>query len=751
MRNQLVYKGWTWDDDDIVYVRKGREVSLPVSSLAIDGLEGSVECDDPTILDFQQDDPLLVYHQGRQVGLYYLVAVTRIGARTYQIQAISPVGLLAQREHMGGIYDNAPLAQVIGSICGTVPFLIKSNLTNLKISGWLEAAIPTGEESNGRSARDNLAQVLYAIGANLGTDNNGVLRVQNLWDGLSGYIDGDRTYLQGASVRSDPPYSSVTVVEHQWVQGGDTVTLFDGTATEGQRIVFSSPVYGLSATGLTIRESGANYAILEAGTGALTGTQYLHLTRDVTRPIEGTGAVRVKRLAEGTLVTLLNSAAVANRLVDYYRCRTTIAQDVILDRERPGQIVDLWDSFDRIMRRACLSDSQEQASTVVKGTAEALVGFVPPQAEDQEYYDFRVVLTGSGTWTVPEGVTAITAVLIGGGSGAQPGSAGGSAPTPPQRTRTFSGTGTNSTTTKSKGYGFNASTGQWDDSITGGDGGEPGDPGAGGKILRLDLTVTEGDQIAYACGVGGVGVLFGATGDSPGTDTTFGAYSSTGGSRDALGFTDPISGEVYAASGAAGIAGGRGASPVEETPAGVTAEGQTWSPGTHPTAEAEGWQGDRSSNYGARRYHVEASYGGGAAYGAAGPDGALTGYGKIGVNWVDAFASSTTRGATALPPAKASGIGTGGRGGNGGGGEGSIGRAYSQYILDNGSGLTAPNLYSFLRAAGGPGDGSDGGEGADGGVVIYYRLRRSQLQDGLLFEQFQRRRFVDKTGRQIIT
>lgn len=758
MRNQIVYKSWTWDDDNITYTRLNKEVSLPVSSLAIDTLQGEVVCDDPAILDFQQNDPLLVFHRGKQTGFFYLQGVTRTGPDRYQIEGISPVGRLAQMEHRGGKYDNVPLAQVVSSICGDVPFIIKSNLINLKISGLLEYAKPTGEGSNDRSARDNLAQVLFAIGANLGTDNNGVLRIQNLWDGLSSYIDDDRVYRQGAAVRSDPPYTSVTVVEHQWVEGGDETTLFDGTATAGQVVTFPGPMYDLTATGLTIRESGANYAVLEAGTGTLTGREYIHLTRDVTRAVSDTGATNVKRIAEATLVTLLNSAAVAARLADYYAHRTTISEDVIMDREHPCQVIALWDPFDRVMRSVCLGSAMENYSAVVKASIEALVGFLPPQAENQEYFDFRVVLTGSGVWTVPEGVSQITVVLIGGGSGAQPGSAGEAAPAPPQRT--WTGHFTESTSAY-KGYGFNSS-GQEDDSIKAGEGGAPGQAGEGGKILRLDLTVTPGQTFAFSCGPGGLGIQFGTSEEHPGGDTSFGEYSSSNGTRSPLGFTDPITGDIYGATGAEGIPGGRGACPSEETPPGVTADGQTWNPGSHPPEDRTGGQGSWQQQYGYLGYTIHASYGGGAAYGAHGFDGSNTGAVKYfrHVNednyyLMYVFAAVRAGGATALPPPKATTIGTGGTAGNGGGGEGAIGLTFGDCTTK--TGVQAGTVTPFYNAGSGqptplgPGDGSAGGEGGDGGILIYYRVLREQIQAGLFVEQRQKRFLVDKTGRQIIT
>lgn len=52
---------------------------------------------------------------------------------------------------------------------------------------------------------------------------------------------------------------------------------------------------------------------------------------------------------------------------------------------------------------------------------QAVIGYVPPKFETEEVLDERVVLTGSGDYTVPEGVYTLTVVCIQAGTGAQAG------------------------------------------------------------------------------------------------------------------------------------------------------------------------------------------------------------------------------------------------------------------------------------------------------------------------------------------
>ena len=119
------------------------------------------------------------------------------------------------------------------------------------------------------------------------------------------------------------------------------------------------------------------------------------------------------------------------------------------------------------------------------------------QADGTLLYNRRAVLTGAGTWTVPDGVTEILAILVPGGDAGTDGTDGS----------------------------FEAA-------------GVDGVDGRGGKILAKTVTVTPGSSLSYACGAGGAapGGLGGAT--------TFHTLSSSGGTRY-NGYTDIRSGDVY--------------------------------------------------------------------------------------------------------------------------------------------------------------------------------------------------------------
>ena len=392
----------------------GEYKELRADALEADTLDITVLSESGTIRYFDKNEKVEFFRSGSRVGTYHLQSVTRVGPKLYTLSALSAVGLLIVRPHRGGIYTGQTVAEVVAEICGDIPVLIETVYRNIKLYGWLPIA----------SARDNLRQVLFAIGAWLHTDENGTLRVQKLWDGTASVIDFNSVDSRNIHVKHLDPVSAVAVTEHQYIAGTEDVTLFEGTAQQGDVIEFDEPAHTLTAEGFTILESGANYAILSAGTGKLTGKSYIHNRRVVTRTVTEGVAENVEPITDATLVSLVNSSAVAQRMAAYYACREQLTVDVNPAAEHAGHVVSLWNEWDKQQTLACIASRETKISGLLKSRTSALVGFLPPQPESSEYFDERVLLTGSGTWTVPEGVTTYTKVLIGGGQGGKHGGKG---------------------------------------------------------------------------------------------------------------------------------------------------------------------------------------------------------------------------------------------------------------------------------------------------------------------------------------
>lgn len=751
---KITYKSWTFLFSQTESAKPTREQSLSCESISADTLTAVVRCNDPTIMAFAKNDPIRVWENDSDASMqtYYLRSITRTGATSYRLVAWSAVGLLAAMAHKGGIYTGQTVAEAVKEICGNVPVVVKSVFANTKLYGWLPYCQPKADR-RGKSARDNLVQVLFAIGAYLTTDLNGVLHIDALWDGVSSTIGSNRMYASGGKVSYSDPISAVTVTEHQYIAGTDEKELFSGTSQQGDIITFSEPMHSLTATGFTILESGANYAKISSGSGSLKGKPYIHNTRLVTQTVTENAAENVKSVTDATLVSLVNSSAVAKRLADYYKCRETITNGIVSGQEKPGHVVSVYHPYDKKMVSACIVSLDTTMSGTLKSEMAALVGFLPPQPESSEYFDERVILTGSGVWTVPEGVTSYTRVLIGGGRGGSSGHRGESPAvrTPKSWTEKFDAL--------RRYVGLDNGV-----SLEGGKGGEPGEAGDGGKVLVETVTdAVPGAKVSYACGKGGYGGAFSQGNDAgaPGTATTMGGATSDTGSSSEAGYTDAITGEVFAAKGKSGIAGSPGNGytwdggkyTYQPSPL-ITVDGVTYSAGKDKE-EVEGEDGRGRYNtapYGYVGYSWRGGYGGGAAAGSNGNDGLANGSGDAYIGSSSAFATVTAArggaGADATPPAKESRYGCGGTSGHGGGGAGSNGVAEAHQTSSENISVSQASLTARDTQPAPGGRGSDGGEAGDGCIIIYYR-KKKELQSGPLVTS-NNLGLLDSLGRRMI-
>lgn len=652
-------------------------------SLSINTLEFDVESDDSTLTQFKRNDPVIYEHNGKQIGIFYVQNIERIGATTYSFSAVSALGILAEGKHYGGIYTGQTVAEILPGICGTVPYEIKTNLTEIKLYGWLPIASP----------RDNLAQVLFSIGAVIKTDLGGVLRIESLWDGISGELTQNQMY-EGPSVKYDSAVTQVVVTEHQYVEGGEETKLFEGTAQQGDIITFNSPMYELVADGFSILESGANYAKVSGGSGTLKGRAYIHNTREVVRDVSEAAEPNIKTVKDATLVSLVNSTAVAERLANYFQWTETIQAPIVYQGEVPGNRVATWHPYDKTGVTACLESADINLSNTLKADETLLVGFVPPKAS-AEYYDTMELIDEDTTWTVPDGVTSLRVVLIGGGSGGSggaPGEDGG---------RGIFGT---------KGRG------------KGGSGGVKGEAGAGGKIYQNNITVSPGNAFQVHIGNGGTG---GNGGEAPangsdGGDTTFGELSSLNGSRSESGFYEQTSGITYAKPGEAGIPGGNG-DGANSTAENVIYKGVTYTPGD--TVRGETYEG----------YVASGGGGGGASAGENGKDGTI---GRVSTQPY-ATGGDGGDGGTPVNGENATIYGFGGSGGHGGGGGGGGGNCTG-----------AEDRYTWEGAGGSGGMGSNGGNGYKGCVILYYSAPKLTASGPIMDRTG--RFILDKLGRRFV-
>ena len=600
------------------------------------------------IRNFRYGDPVLYYYDGVLQGKYFIRSVERLSVDHFRLSAYSAVGLWTNIQHFGGIYSGTTAGTIIADLLTGFTYSIDPDVAAVPMYGYLPIA----------SIRDNLRQVLFAIGASLVKDANGNPKFVFL-SGLSPVSVSDERIYIGGKLTYKTPATEVVVTEHSYYESAYDiqVSLFDNTDGSGtasnKLVTFKNPCHNLATTGtLTINSYGANHAYV-TGTGVLSGYEYTHTTKVFSVPTGVQGETNTATIDKATLLSPVNSANIAARVSDYKKTAEEVAYGIVMDNDdiKPTSLISFTDPYGDATQgiiatmNITMSGKSKADCTIVKG-------YVPSHFGNN--YTSYQLFTSNGTYTATK-TGAIRIILCQGGTGGDGGNEGPGG--------SFSPVGV-------------------------GTGGGGGNGGIAGRIYVADIDVTAGQTFSYTVGTGGAGGTGGyfeyisgtgwvehtPTSGSDGTHSTFGSYTSANGASPENGYINIFTGFVYAENGITGIGGANGGSNGQYGES-LTYNGTTWTGGAPAS---------KSGYY--------SSGGGGAAYGANGGDGYAGGSDPYGGDGADALSFSIT-----------ASLGSGGAGGNGGGG-GGVGGAHSS--IDWGT-------------SGHGGAGSNGNDGGDGFILVF--------------------------------
>jgi len=698
--NKIVTQGLVFDDGDKDNLISGSCFignSLPGDELSIDTLTAVVDCAEemPTLFQpadadgmltkedelfgvrpivrllvndlsvYSYGEPVSYYHGETLIGKFYMASVKRVGKFNYEISCISAVGLLDNDTHYGGMYNGTPMEEVLSDIVGgMVGYTLAPAFMGLPVYGWLPVA----------TRRENLHQLLFAMGASLQKNTAGEIQIVALTSENPAELLDDRIFL-GGSVAYGAPATSASVSEHAYMayDSDDTATLYEaevpaepmttprGASVNGALVLFEGPMHGLVVENGEILESGVNYAVLGPSSQCtLTGKKYTHTVRVITMQAPATRALgeekdNVITVKDATLVSLANAENVASRVFSYFSSAKTVETDLVMGTERPGDPVTFSDPFGE-QTEGFIRSMDVKMGRTLRASATLVSGYVPTGIGN--YYEHSVLLTEDQTWTVPESCKGkIRVVLIGGGQGGHGGCKGANG----------------------KGESSSSSTGV---------GGQGGQGGEGGRIYVTTLYATVGRTFSATMGTGGSGGISDTAG-MEGTATVFDSYSSADGRPSTSGYAELFGGGVYGLPGEMGVAGANGG------------ESLTYGGVTYPAGEL----GKADSSGGITAYGGQ---GGGAAVGNAGKPG---NDGEVYKNPDGTYSTtpgSGGQGGQGGPGSAATVYGCGGQGGHGGGGGGAEGS------------MTGTSSSVWHNGGGTGGLGGQGGKGAAGCVVIYY-------------------------------
>lgn len=704
--NQLAYKNLTIETIRSASCMLNESISL--STLPVDTLTVTVADEDgtlkPTFNAQEYGDIVRYYHDGEQIGKFYLENIEQVGPIDWKFNCISDMGLLVSSDHYGGLYSGQKASEVIADVIGgVIPYTLEDSLKEVEIYGWLKKA----------SRRDNLRDVLFAIGGTIGRDTEGNCIIKPYVAEPEPYpVLSSSFYKTGGTLSNDTPASEIILTEHNFAsrENDEQVTLFDGevagslittpkgSSVDGIIVVFDEPIHDLVASGTTILESGVNYAVLStAAYGLLTGKAYTHTQRFLSREISTEGTPNVIQSSACTLVNIRNSVNIADRLEAFYGHIKRVKMDIVLSIQKPGDYISFVDPYGNDST-GYIESIEISFSKEMKASVTVVCGFIPPV--DIPMYFHSETFEEDAIWVVPEGVEEVRVVLIGGGPGGNSGHKG----EPGTGGQQYSGS-------DSRTYRENIYYTAWKGVLAGiaGEGGAGGTPAEGGKVFSGNIVVTPGQSFQIHIGAGGTGIAGDAIAGNPGGATTFGELSSANGSSIPGGYVEEISGQTYADEGVgSGIKGGKGYSGAQNTEnirevvpgEDVVYNGVTYTSGLPHDANTIYSQ----SESGLYSYTTLKGMGGGPAAGANGGN-ASTGVGGTG--------------ATPVAPPASTVRGRGGSGGHGGGGGGAPGTVETYW--GEGKNQQPPNFRYPSQSSGGVGGlGGPGGTGGRGIAFVYY-------------------------------
>lgn len=635
--------------------------------------------------------PVLHYLDDSLTARLYIEEMKRTGRISFEVLSISGIGLIDRQYHQGNLFSGENFLLVVAEILGdSLEYSVAPELANVAIYGHLPYA----------TRRDNLRQLLFATNAHVFRDSNQKIYFDYLDDSETVDLD-DEIIFDGGVVEYPKLATKVTVTEHNYyyLSTVTPVTLFDNTTgyeVNDLLVIFpSSPIYpaSLTATGtLTFHHASVNCAYV-SGIGTLTGIPYVHATLDLVRIDENSGREESEvTVSDATLVTAVNGEGVADRVADYYFNRYIVKADIKWTGERCGKLYSLTNAFlDK--EEAFLVKMEKTISSFIRASCEFVAGVSAGSSGNT--FEHYALVTSSGSWTIPSGVTVIRLTLIGGGTG-----------------------------------GYSGLKGKDGSDSNGGLGGDAGNGGNGGRIYVVTLSDVSG-SLTISIGTGGAGAAACSSEQTPNagidgnpTTVTYNGktYTSSAGPRSPAGVKNIFTDDTYALPGDSGLSGAQGGDGLEgQSAAGYPVDSMS---GGLPGSSAQGLNSQTSGGAG----------GGASATTAGSPGGNAT------VVRVERDTSSEVfdyydhtpgpggNGASATKRTTASVYGSGGDGGHGGGGGGGRGvfngTGYDYTDTPPGSGSIHYKFGDFRSATEvSPGTGAPGGAGGDGApgcVLIYY-------------------------------
>lgn len=335
-----------FDDDSVITAQILEEIDPTGAELSINTLDFTAYTTDFALLDpegvyaaLQQRQAITAKVDGEDFGTFFLDEPESEDDDTTTFKCVDFVGVIDTTDFMGGIYSNKPVSELVAEIMTSAEvdsneYSLDSALATKTVSGYIPIC----------THREALQQVAFAIGAIVDCSRSKEIKIYSQDVSNVGTITHDEKFT-GHKVKLTTLVTGVEVTTHRYTVSVEASDAYDGTLTAGMHtLTFSEPYSQLTATGATIIESGANYAIVNVaaeGKVTLTGKPYEDSTSIVgvyasELPANAKPNV-VSCDSNATLVSNANGAEIAKRLYDFYQMRYEDSGEIVLGTQRAGQ------------------------------------------------------------------------------------------------------------------------------------------------------------------------------------------------------------------------------------------------------------------------------------------------------------------------------------------------------------------------------------------------------------------------------
>lgn len=282
---------------------------------------------------FQRKQFMKLSHGDELLGDFFISDAKKT-KNDYSIQCVDVFGLLDMMgKHMGNIYNGVQAREIIAEILnGAIDFNLSDEL-DVPLWGYLPIA----------DRRENLRQVVFALGACAFTGGTKSISIRPAENTVSSEVDNDRVY-EGGSLVSESPVTEVQLVASDYKRDAEAVTLIDEVVDGEIQIVFAEPMGARTITGGTILHSTANYAAIRGtgGTVTMEGKPYKATQRVYSKlnPMRNANdADNIPAFEEMTLVSTRYAARVLQTCFDYAVRNEKIETKILVNGEKPGDFI----------------------------------------------------------------------------------------------------------------------------------------------------------------------------------------------------------------------------------------------------------------------------------------------------------------------------------------------------------------------------------------------------------------------------